>query len=100
MEPKLANRLYLFRPSDGWTYCGGATLLCAASLDEAIMLGNQLKDERDANGRCDRIAETDHYDVGFIREGRGQTGAWVFVEEFVLLHPRPVGLVFTDANYA
>ena len=96
-----ADRLYLFTPSSGWSYCGGATIICASSLEEAIRLGNELKNSTDdAGDDLSLIAETSSRDSGFFAEGRGGVGHWIFVEEFVLAAPRPVGLVFTDANYA
>ena len=101
MKDRQADRLYLFSPAPGWTYCGGATIICAESLDDAIFIGNQLKDEKDRHGSdayC--IAETSSHGGGFIKEGDGGTNTWLFVEEFILAAPRPVGLVFTEANYA
>lgn len=100
MTERKSNRLFLFKPSKGWSYCGGATILCAESLDDAIVLGNELKSEKTSDGHdAYRIAETSSYSPGFAREGE-QYCLWVFVEEFVLVEFRPVGLVFTNANHA
>lgn len=86
-----ADKLYLFKPSKGWEYCGGATIICAASLEDALEMGNRLAAEG-------QIAEICPHEKDVFAEDDSKL--WAFVEEFTLKEPRPVGLVFTDANYA
>ena len=95
-----ANKLYLFSPKN-WPYCGGAVIICAPNLKAAIVLGNGLKNSKAPDGgEVSLIPETDPTDPGFSKSGAGGSGCWVFVDEFILAKPMPVGLVFADANYA
>ena len=101
VEARWANRLYLFAPAYGWVYCGGATIICAETLDDAVSLGNALKDEKSPDTGKDLHLIPETTSAGeFIKEGEGKTGSWIFVEEFELAAPRRVGLVFAIANYA
>lgn len=102
MAAETAEWLFLFKPANAWAYCGGATIICAALLEDAIVLGNALKNEMAEDGKysANRVAETRHTDRGFVASGGGGVGVWVFVEAFHLAESRAVGLVFTDANYA
>jgi len=80
-----ADLLFLFAPLN-WSWCGGATLICAPSLDEAIAIGNVGGNE---------IAEGGTFVAGDVGED-----CWGFVEVFQLATPRCTGVIFSDANYA
>ncbi len=86
---KQSNKLFLFAPSLGWKYCGGATIICADSLEEAIQIGNEEE-------RTKHVISTGGK---FTNDGNG-CDIWRFVEEFLLQELRDVGVVFSDANYA
>lgn len=81
-----SNRLFLFQPCKEWEYCGGAALICAASLEDAIRIGNEFSHLISEGG-------TFHEEGGGLME-------WSFVREFLLRDPMDVGIVFSDANYA
>lgn len=83
-----SNKLFLFAPASRWTYCGGATLICERSLDDAVAYGNE---------HIEDIAEGGAF---VIADNKGDQRQWVFQEVFILVEPREVGIVFSDANYA
>ena len=82
-----ADKLFLFAP-DGWSYCGGATLICAATLEKAMAYGNQGGNE---------IAEGGKFVATEAEQGDDR---WLFIEVFQLAQPRATGIVFSEANYA
>lgn len=105
-EPRRADRVYLFIPSRRWAYCGGATLICERSAEDAVSLGNCLwrKYEEDGWSRDQEISNVAQFilsedDPNRVPAGRGDY-AWVLVREFRLAEPEPCGVVFSDSNYA
>ena len=93
-----ASRLYLFHPAACWGHCGGATLVCADSAEEAVALGS-------AAGKA--VAEGNDGFHLTEAEALAATGGrllacerWVLVRDFALAEPLPKGVVFSEANFA
>lgn len=85
-------RLYLFSPSQKWSYCGGATLIVADSLQEALSFGNAAKEWE--------IAETDKPKFVVTEDEGLGINYWVFRDVFELAIAENKGIIFTNANYA
>jgi len=86
-----ANKLFLFRPAVNWNRCGGAMIVCANFVEEAILLGNMYwKGGKD----CDytlSLNEPTNINSNYC--------IWVFTKEFALAEEQEVGVVFQDYNY-
>ena len=81
-----ASHLFAFIPCRKWRYCGGMTLICANTVEEAVEIGNRGGDGISEGGT-------------FTVDGDA-TRTWRLVDQFALAEPRPIGVVLSDANYA
>ena len=95
-----ANKIFVFSPSAGWQHCGGATIICANSLEEAIAVGNREYREQEERHRNNDYSRSVLSERGeFTQDGNG-IRIWVLDRSFTLAEPEEVGVLFSDANYA
>jgi len=93
-----ADRLFVFEPCN-WTYCGGMTLICARSLEDAVRIGNEAVAE-DNRRRLEAGYHLKVSEAGTFSMTDDCGHSWVCAHEIVLKEPRAVGVVASNANYA
>ncbi len=100
-----ANKLFAFVPSMYWSYCGGVTLICADSPEEAVELGNKAAeiDEKHSKemGYVCILSEGGHFALDTpIKTERSIRYFWVLTDTFELSASRNKGVILSNANHA
>ena len=88
-----ANKLFVFQPANSWTYCGGLTIICANSIEDAILIGCDYPKDGEDWEKCEFSLIQPTNEKDFHR-------TWVLTKEFTLAEPADVGVTLQNYNYA
>jgi len=92
-------RLYIFKPSESWAYCGGARIAIAENMESAarLFIDKDLAADsiESADDVCYAMCE------GAVPEKRSREGVdvWILTESFPVAEAQP-RIVLDDWNYA
>jgi hypothetical protein len=88
-------RIYIFEPSEKWEYCGGAVVVIAKDIDEAITLASNYRESEDDERSGEIFVKNENEAIESIANE-----TFVLKSEYELKENESARVVTYNYNYA